>query len=934
MLVRERLFRIQIFQYTLSTLYMYPIRLYKNDCYENFFNLLSQDEQTIKRLTTLLNTDKKQIIPSIKKALKSDPLKYSEPIYDILNSYSEDLRSFMWFTRHSNSLAFTRELKSNKALWLHLMLYALFDKEYIEQNFNIPHIEECLVEMKSIYVKLDQEYTIVIGRLFEREQNTDKIIQNIINNFKINNIDIFEMTKLAQKRNFFEIAEVKEQTAIIKKAFKLFLDIVDELPPSIPKKHLEKIAIFTYMQTQKSENSYILELDNFSLSCKNNKLHINYNKKNKNAKESEALYKKYYQKYLLHRSFSQNEFTSRLKSSLAKKYTTFNEDNEFTPIDEVIQRVCGSLNADGGCYIKYNLSRQTFKRAAKYGDKEYILGISKYITKINKNDKATLKKSRVLKIVNNYYNDKPNRSISDMIIFNYKENALLQPVPNKPIYSNIAIPITFKHKLLGILLIDSFRKNSFTKNDIQLVLSITNALSVQIYDNIVEKKLFAIIENIPNKTQLDDTKDMKNRLMRLTRYINSIFFSIGVEIWVYQHGQFKRVSSTLENELELIINENESALICELSKKDVEEVSDEDLRSSKKLFHSKAYEKDKRINAVKIYAIRDENNLIGAISIYNKRAEDYNTIDNTSLKSVKNHLKIYFSTIRTFEKQRELIHSNALHDISQNLNMIYEKCIQLTTLLNDNFRDIDKYTRYRFGIKIKDIESFQYNTKLSFKYITGEGKTFFKQNSIDKQIEQLYANIQKKISHEVKLQDIIYRIINSIPYKHKNLKLRANIDDINVKIAPVILEDIFSNLIQNAIKYSYQNTTIQIRTIPLKYITKIYIENIGIEIKEDEIDDIFEYGYRGFEALEFEEEIGEKKISYPRGQSENSGFGLYKCKKLVKFFDGTIKLQESQRTSKGYKNRFVLTIPAKMINQNRVMKEMSESLSKKFQLKG
>ncbi len=931
----ERLFRIQIFQYTLSTLYMYPLRIYKNDCYENFFNALSEDSETIKKLTTLLNTNRQQIIPSIKEALKSDPLRYSQPICDILNSYSAKLRSFMWFTRHSNSLAFTRELKSNKALWLHLMLYALFDKRYIEKNFDKPKIEECLAEMKSIYIKLDRNYTIVIGRLFEKKQNIDEIIQNIIDRFKINNIDIFEMTKLAHKRNFFEIEEVKRESVVIKNAFKLFLDIVDDLPPSIPKKHLEKIAIFIYMQTYKESCEYVLNLDNYSIVYKDNKLRIDFNKKHPNTKSSQELYKKYYQKYLLHRSFSQNEFTSRLKSSLAKKYTAFNEGNEFTPIDEVIQRVCGSLNADGGCYIKYNLSKQTFKRAAKYGDKEYILGISKYITKINQKDKATLKKSRVLKIVNNYYSDKPNRSISDMIIFNYKENALLQPVPNKPIYSNIAIPVTFKHKLLGILLIDSFRKNSFTKNDIQLVLSITNALSVQIYDNIVEKKLFAIIENIPNKTQLDDNKDMKNRLTKLTRYINSIFFSIGVEIWIYQNGQFKRVSSTLEKDFDLIINENESALICELSKRDIDEISDEDLRSSKKLFHSKAYEKDKRINAVKIYAIRDENNLIGAISIYNKKSEDYNTIDSTSLKSVKNHLKIYFSTIKTFKKQRELIHSNALHDINQNLNMIYEKCLQLTKLLNDNFKDIDEYTRYRFGIKLKDIKSFQYNTKLSFNYITGKGKNFSRRNSIDEQIDQLYANVQKQISYEIKLHDIIYRITNSIRYKHKNLKLRTNIDnDISVKIAPVILEDIFSNLIQNAVKYSYQNTTIHIRTVPLKFLTKIYIENMGIEIKEDEKYDIFEYGYRGFEALTFEEEIGDKKVSYPRGESENSGFGLYKCNKLVKFFDGSIKLEDSLRTSKGYKNRFVLTIPAKMINQNRLMKKMNESLSKKFEIKG
>ncbi len=933
--MQERLFRIQIFQYTLSTLYMYPIRLYKNSCHKNFQNLLAKDTKTLEELQKLLPDSKNSdMTNSIKEALKSDPLRYSEPIFDILNRYSEDVRSFMWFTRHSNSLAFTRELKSNRVLWLHLMLYSIFDKKYIDNKFITPCVQECLIEMKSIYVKLTDDYTIVIGRFFEREQDTDKIVQNIINRFKINNIDLFELTKLAYKRNFFMIEDVKKDANRIKRAFELFLNISDKLPDNIPKKHLEKIAIFIYMQTHEKDDEYTLELGGLSISYKNDELYLEYNKKVKNSTRSIKRYQKYYQKYLLHRSFSQNEFTSRLKSSLTKKYTGFSEGNEFTPIDEVIQRVCGSLNADGGCYIKYNLSRQMFKRAAKYGDEEYIVGISRYITKINQKDKKTLKKSRVLKIVNNYYADKQNRSISDMIIFNDKEDQLLQPVPNKPIYSNIAIPVTFKHKLLGILLIDSFRKNSFTKNDIQLVLSITNALSVQIYDNIVEKKLFAIIENIPNKTRLDNKKDIKNKLSRLTRSINNIFFSIGVDIWIYEQKKFKRVSSTIENDKEIIINENESALICELVNKNKDEVHDEYLRDSKKTLHLKVYEKDERINAVKIYAIRDENELIGAISIYNKKLDDYNTIDNTSLKSVKNHLKIYFSTIRTFEKQRELVHSSALHEINQNLNMINEKCIQLTKLLNDNFKYIDKYTRYRFGIKLEDIKSFQYNTKLSFNYIAGKEETFLKQNSIDKQIEQLYAILQKNVTCEIKLQDIINRIVNSIRYKHKNLEIKTKLEDINIKISPMILEDIFSNLIQNAVKYSYQNTTIQIRTISLRYITKIYIENIGLKIHSDEIDDIFNYGYRGFEVLEFEEKIGDEKVSYPRGESENSGFGLYKCKKLVKFFDGTIKLEESQKTQKGYKNRFLLTIPAKRINQSAIMKEMNQSLSKKFKAKG
>ena len=116
----------------------------------------------------------------------------------------------------------------------------------------------------------------------------------------------------------------------------------------------------------------------------------------------------------------------------------------------------------------------------------------------------------------------------------------------------------------------------------------------------------------------------------------------------------------------------------------------------------------------------------------------------------------------------------------------------------------------------------------------------------------------------------------------------------------------------------------------LKYTVEIRVENIGIKIDKDEIDDIFEYEYRGFSAVEFEEEINDEKISYPRGESENSGFGLYKCNQLVKLFAGSIKLENSLKISDGYKNTFLLTIPTNIVNQKKIFKKMESRLSEKF----
>jgi putative methionine-R-sulfoxide reductase with GAF domain len=926
----EKAFELQIFQNALSAMYMYPIRLYKNDCYNAFEVLLFSDEVVCKKLCTLVGCqEKKQLIPALQKALKSNPRKYYQPIFDLLDQYSEVLLDLMWETKTSNSLVFTREIKSNRTLWLHLMLYDLLPKAYIDEYFQTPYLRKCLIDMNTVCIKLNEDYTVVVGRLFDQDQNTSKIISTIVDGYEIHSSDIFELTKLANIRNFFHLEDVQKDAQQIREVYVLFWDLLDDLPPEISKEALEKITVFIYTIVRKGLAEAKLTLERHLLHFHNG--HFRFSIKN-GEEEIPQFFKRYFKRYIQNRSFFQSEYTSRLKSTLAKKYTGYEKDDEFYPIHEVIKRISSALYADGACYIKYHLSKQTFRRAAVNDNVEYARGIDAFISKINQRDHQSVKKSRVVKIVKSYFDEKNHNDISKLVLFNLKEEELLQPIPGKTIRSNIAIPVTFKHKLLGILLIDSYRPNAFRQSDIHLVLSISNALSIQIYDEIVEKNLFAIIQNVPNQTQLDDEKSIDQISHNLTKYINSIFFSIGVDIWSYQDGTFRRISSTIRNGAfqEMIIHKNDPEFICKLLEQEEDPLVEEDLQHSRYFVRCKPHVADSRINSVKIYAIRNEGKLVGALSIYNRNLDDYLCIDSRSLESVKNHLQIFFSVIQTFKQQKKLVHNHALHDISQDILMIDEKTRQLKELLFYNFKDIDRYTRYRFGIKLKDINRFTGNLKSSFDFISGKGRAFASKNKIDLLIEEQYGHRQKLFHGETKLLDIIYSIVNSVQYKHKGLWFKIQIEDISLKIIPGILEDLFSNLIQNAVKYSRQGTYISIRSVTLKHSVQIRIENIGIGINEDEVDDIFEYEYRSFNALEYEEEIEEEKVSYPRGERENAGYGLYKCKELMKLISGGIRLEDSVKVGSGYKNIFLLTIPTTFMNQKKVMKEMEERLTEKF----
>ena len=114
----------------------------------------------------------------------------------------------------------------------------------------------------------------------------------------------------------------------------------------------------------------------------------------------------------------------------------------------------------------------------------------------------------------------------------------------------------------------------------------------------------------------------------------------------------------------------------------------------------------------------------------------------------------------------------------------------------------------------------------------------------------------------------------------KSINIRVNdssfcgIPDILV-IKPLISQ-VFSNIIENAVKYSTKGSTINItgHHSSEQNTVSITISNQGIPINASEIKNIFNRGYRS--------EAAQK--SYPAG----TGFGLYIAKKIVEIHEGTI----------------------------------------------
>jgi putative methionine-R-sulfoxide reductase with GAF domain len=916
--LKEYLFRLQVFQQTISTLYTYPLRLYKNDCYGNFVKELEDSGDALK-LHTILSSNKSysidQLMEDIKLHIKNTPDKSQKEISDILEPYVEKLSSFMWETKASNSLTFTRDIKDNKRIRMFLMLYDLFKIEYIDTHFKEPYNCNCFIGMKNIFVKLTDEYTLCVGRLFTTDQRLNDIIKEMIQKYNFNNMNIFELTKIAKKRRIIDSKLLKTSIPTIKSSFDLFLNSISKLPDDISKEEIEKVSIFIYMITKHNLLESTIVTNRLKLTYKNKQLQISNNSVDKEFIDDN--YQHCCNKFESYRDLFRSEYTSRAKNYLNKKYSGLMDDN-YIPIVELLKRICNRLNADGGFFIRYNIADDKLEASAPYGDIEYQKGIKTLINSINTHQKKA-DKSRVLRIIKNYFDKEYKYDIDKLIFQNLERKEILQPVKDKPILSNIAIPVTFRHKLLGVLLIDSFRKDNFTDDDINIILSLSDALSVQIFDQIVEKNLFKIIENVPNQAELTNGQTLKIRFQNLATSINNIFFSYGVAIWSHnsEDNTFTLESTTLpipDDIKSQKIETNSNDIIWNIIKNNkVQTYNIKDDLSRFICYNPNEY--DSRINCVEIHAIEDtQGHTIGALSIYNASKDDYKAIDEQSLKSVMKHLQIFFNIIKTFKEQKELVHKHALHEISSKLNMIKNKTRQLKNILFENFRDIDRHARHQFNTKITDIENFVDNTQKSFQYITNTSDETHKKNLVDDKIERLYKPEQRKNEKTNNIRAIINEVITSIPspYDRKNIEIENSVDfHIDLLISSLILSDLFENIIINAFKYSFQGTKIKIYSKVMSNSIRIHIKNDGLKIENYEKIDIFKYRYRGFETKNYQEKIDGNIITYKEKENENIGLGLYTSKELMqKVLNGEIMINIDKSIQKnGSVNTFVLVFP-------------------------
>mgnify|MGYP001559967082 CR=1 FL=1 len=126
--------------------------------------------------------------------------------------------------------------------------------------------------------------------------------------------------------------------------------------------------------------------------------------------------------------------------------------------------------------------------------------------------------------------------------------------------------------------------------------------------------------------------------------------------------------------------------------------------------------------------------------------------------------------------------------------------------------------------------------------------------------------------------------------KDKNLKIDIDVHSgMKIYADGSLIARVLNNLLKNAIAYSYKDSTIKIRCKDCEHVTKLFVENYGDVISEQELKLIFEKFYRRDQS---------------RSQSAGAGLGLAIAREIIEKHQG----QLSAKSHEGY-TVFIITLP-------------------------
>lgn len=207
---------------------------------------------------------------------------------------------------------------------------------------------------------------------------------------------------------------------------------------------------------------------------------------------------------------------------------------------------------------------------------------------------------------------------------------------------------------------------------------------------------------------------------------------------------------------------------------------------------------------------------------------------------------------------------------TENLNFIQEKVLSQTKLLG---RNGDKEF-------LSEIEESVANIKSVFNIMhVRVHELLSREKSLDQWVQisinnlkQNYINLFKALEKNSKGR---YRIIyNLAAQKSSDYYIDIKFDSINESFItmPLIMQDVFRDIVANARKYTKPGGRISAGLFEDSDILRMVVEDSGIGIPEDEIENVINYGHRASNVKDL--------------KTMGGGFGLTKAYFTIKRFNG------------------------------------------------
>ncbi|MGL4773935.1 MAG: HAMP domain-containing sensor histidine kinase [Clostridium sp.] len=226
-----------------------------------------------------------------------------------------------------------------------------------------------------------------------------------------------------------------------------------------------------------------------------------------------------------------------------------------------------------------------------------------------------------------------------------------------------------------------------------------------------------------------------------------------------------------------------------------------------------------------------------------------------SINEMSVELKDRIDKEKEIEKNKNEMITNISHDLKTPLTSL----VGYLELLNK--KDITDEAKEEY-IKIA------YNKSLRLKELVNELFEYTKLNNHNLKIEKVEYNISNLINQVVG-ESILDFLEKDIEVKLEN-PYRELIYQIDHKLFTRLIE----NLVKNAEKYSDSNSVFQVRLKELEYTIEISFINKCEEVREEQLDKIFEKFYR----------LDEARCS----DNEGSGLGLSIAKRIVELHNGDL----------------------------------------------